>query len=416
MSTTSVIFRIRKGQDHGQVYIRYSHGADQKPFEIKVLPNNVDIKHWDKKNKCIKKQVVNATILNALIREKVNDIERIVCELQIAKQNPTPQAVYQILFPVQKNESIKGLFQEFIDVYIINKYSKNTYLSYKCVFQALSEFINMNAVNDDIKVIDQAFVHDFQRFLTQTKKQSSASSSLYLSKLNIFKEWLSAHKDCEVRFSVKVLSGKKSGVRREKVALTMEELDILQNAQIDDTKIDDTRTLFLFSCYTGMRISDARRFEPTWVREREFYRVIEFIDMKTNKQNTIPVLPQLEELLNRYGNKLPYVPNYGGNIKKLFKYLDFNQSILVNYEKGGQIITETVPKYQLITSHVARRTFATMLFHLNANPQLISKMMGHTSFNTTDKYYIKQKSESICKELLDIFNQYNKEISTDDED
>lgn len=82
---------------------------------------------------------------------------------------------------------------------------------------------------------------------------------------------------------------------------------------------------------------------------------------------------------------------------------EINETIVTNITKGGVNIEKTQPKYKLVTSHVARRSFATNAIKRGNEPMLIMAITGHKTEKEFLKY-IKLTNE----EKADLFAKNNK--------
>lgn len=143
------------------------------------------------------------------------------------------------------------------------------------------------------------------------------------------------------------------------------------------------RNLFLIGCYTGLRVSDFSRLRDAHIGK--------FITIKTQKTGTpvvIPIHPIVHEILatgfNLAHNISPQKLN--GQIKELCRLSGFTEEIMINQNIGGKNVEVVRPKYELITSHTARRSFATNAYKAGVPPISIMKITGHKKESTFLKY------------------------------
>ncbi|MDO4706966.1 MAG: site-specific integrase [Porphyromonadaceae bacterium] len=169
--------------------------------------------------------------------------------------------------------------------------------------------------------------------------------------------------------------------------LTSEELQLIEEATLEDNTLQRVRDLFLVQVYTGLAYSDlylARFDEAETLPSGAKY--IYDPRKKVRKQGVayhIVLLPKVVEILEQYGWKLPQYSNqkYNAYLKALGLGLGINKPI---------------------TSHMARHTFATTISLRNGVPiEHLSKAMGHTSIKTTQRY-AKVMAEDVARtyELL----------------
>ena len=172
----------------------------------------------------------------------------------------------------------------------------------------------------------------------------------------------------------------------DKVTLTFDELESLENSKVKDKTLDLHRDIFLIGCYTALRISDIIRLKKTHITEDNNYIKIRM--KKVTDNVTVPINTKLKVILKKYNYEIPSIniQDYGVNIKKLCKDAEIKDPIEIKSSKGGSISYFTKPKHDLITSHSARRTGATLMFLSKIPPLLIMKITGHKKEKTFMKY------------------------------
>ncbi len=62
---------------------------------------------------------------------------------------------------------------------------------------------------------------------------------------------------------------------------------------------------------------------------------------------------------------------------------------------GKEIIEESVPLYSRISSHVARRSFITIMLNKNVPIKIIMSITGHRSFENFILYYKEDETEKL---------------------
>jgi integrase len=170
----------------------------------------------------------------------------------------------------------------------------------------------------------------------------------------------------------------------------MYEYDLSQNE-----RLERVRDLFIVGCYTGLRFSDFTniRSEHIVCIEGKYY--ISLITQKTSQQVTIPMKSCVKDIYEKYGNQMPKaITNQKMNdyLKELGKLIGLDEKISITSMKGGKRIDEIIPKHDLISTHTARRSFATNAYKEKIDPMKIMKITGHTTERQFLKY-IKVNSE-----------------------
>lgn len=147
--------------------------------------------------------------------------------------------------------------------------------------------------------------------------------------------------------------------------------------------LERARRLFLIGCYTGLRVSDFSRLREAHVGK--------FITIKTQKTGTsvvIPIHPVVRKIIDNGFNLSDTISEQKLNvhIKELCRLAGIDMEVLVNRNVGGHNIEVVLPKFQLISSHTARRSFATNAYKAGVPTIAIMKITGHTKESTFLKY------------------------------
>ncbi|MBN2011942.1 site-specific integrase [candidate division KSB1 bacterium] len=149
--------------------------------------------------------------------------------------------------------------------------------------------------------------------------------------------------------------------------LTQIEIQKLADAPCDDPEV---KRAFLFSCYTGLRMSDVRKL----TRQNIDGDRIEFRQEKTKSVEYLHLSPTAKTLLNR--NNILNMPN-----APIFK-LPSRQWIAIVMKKWCD--NAGISKH--VTFHTARHTFATLALTESGDLYTVSKLLGHKNINTTQIY------------------------------
>lgn len=215
-----------------------------------------------------------------------------------------------------------------------------------------------------------------QRFIDYMDERLSPNSvNQYATKL---KAVLNLYSD-EVtlpRGFAKVLTPKK--VASTAVYLTEEELQKLIDYEPRNIREEYVRDMFTITCYTGARHSDAVKFtDGNFVGDN-----LQYVSQKTKIHAVIPLKPIVREyILNRPDVKIDDT-TYNNIIRRICKKCGINDKVKV-FRAGEEQEGE---KWQFISSHDGRRTFASLLYLRGVDLYTISKMMGHRSTEMTARY------------------------------
>ncbi|MCQ2236761.1 MAG: tyrosine-type recombinase/integrase [Bacteroidales bacterium] len=148
----------------------------------------------------------------------------------------------------------------------------------------------------------------------------------------------------------------------------------------EDEKYKD---VFLLECATGQRISDIENISDKIQRLGNRY-VLDIITKKENKRVKCSVIFQLAlDILSKYNFKMPHVnkDHLNKKLKVICKEAGLNRIWTTSKHRVGQQKTDVEQKYlyEVITSHVGRHTFDSLLKMRGWSTDKISSYAGHNS-------------------------------------
>lgn len=112
------------------------------------------------------------------------------------------------------------------------------------------------------------------------------------------------------------------------------------------------------------------------------YAHIDLHNLSIHKEMTL-------DILERYDYTAPYTHDTGEFDKllhELMYYCKFYDDVRIEYVDKGKVISEIKPKWKLITSHTARRTFVVCNALRGKTAHEIMRATGHTTYSAYDKY------------------------------
>ena len=177
----------------------------------------------------------------------------------------------------------------------------------------------------------------------------------------------------------------------DNIYLTKEELTAIMDADISHlTKLHEVaRDIFMVGVYTAQRVSDYNNIAPENIIVRpDGSTVIRVRQKKTGTWVSIPVKDELKQILIKYDYRLPHVTEQSINlyIKEVAKVAGVDEPVTVESTTGGRVTLQMRPKYELVQSHTARRTGATLMYLAGMDVFNICMMTGHSSIAMLKKY------------------------------
>ncbi len=184
------------------------------------------------------------------------------------------------------------------------------------------------------------------------------------------------------------------GAAKEIIFLTMDEVKKLEEWPFKpgQNALERVRDVFLFCCFTGLRYSDVAKLKRMDIKPG----FIKVVTQKTNDGLKIELNRHSQAILDKYGDckfrddlALPVISNQKMNdaLKDLGKLCGIDEPVRIVYFKGNERHEEIMPKYELMTTHCARRTFVITALQLGIPSEVIMRWTGHSSFKAMKPYY-----------------------------
>lgn len=381
---TSFKVKLRRNPNksglHG-IIIQVIHDRRSTDLSLNQYVKKVE---FDSKNQRVKQSHPRHAKLNKEISDKRKEIEDIVFEL---KQNGEPFDIKDISAAFRDQgtlETSKMKFREYLQSYITGN-PENLSLSTLKYYRT-----TLNKWNELMPSIKLASLREKHLIQFRDKLNNSGISQNTLHKtFKPIKKLLAIAKnkgliDVEPMSNLRIIQ-----VKGERAYLTAKELKSLNGVKPENYSEDLAKDVFMFSCYTGLRIGDICTLMPENIlidgkcfrlklvtkKSREplefnlnRHAIIILIKyLVRNRQFIFPMLDKLvtmspKEVLQKTGSSNAYINKY-------LKLIVSRAGIKKN-----------------ISMHSARHTFAVLSIELGADLYVLSKMLGHTSIQTTEIY------------------------------
>jgi len=351
---------------------------------------------------------------NARLDNLVSTINTIRNNLINNEETPTPEKLkseldkkYKGLTAPTKKIQLNYLMQ-YIDFFIKDNEKRKTYRTiqkYGTTQKRLQSFLESKGKSDiEFKDIDLQFYYDFKDFLSENYEYAPNTVGKHIK---TFKTFLNGGLDAGIHQNRIHKSKKFVAYNKptEKIYLNDSDLEKLYNVDLSHNKTyDKVRDLFLIGCYTALRFSDFTAIKEENIITKGHN---EFIKKRTQKTGRFVYLPMhyiVRDILKKYDNKLPEpISNQRMNkyIKEIGKLAGINDTeIKYIHKKGNQVLEKNCKKYELITTHTARRTGATNMYKMGIPSIDIMKFTGHTTERAFLRY-IRISEEETAERLAD---------------
>lgn len=181
----------------------------------------------------------------------------------------------------------------------------------------------------------------------------------------------------------------------EAIYLTVEELDRINRLSLK-RELAQVRDLFLIGCCTALRYSDYSCLS------KENFQDDGNITITTKKTNTKVLIPAhylIKEVIDRNGGYVFFkylhsAQNFNMRVKIICKKAGINDKILVERTEGFKRIRKTYKKYELVSSHTARRSAATNMYLAGIATFRIMLVTGHKTESAFFRYIRIRRQEN----------------------
>jgi len=402
----TIKFIVKSNSETASIYLRFKEGRlIDVTAKTKLIINSKD---WSSakgqpKNLRDEQLIVIDAELKDLSKRLLNHYNDTQNKLEI-----NTQWLKDFINPPQKVTQVSNKLIPFIDYYNELKtkdIKSGTLKRNKATRNLIYRFQTDSKCVFLIKDIDTNFALKFEQYCLNKKYSLNyiARAVTYLKTI-CFNAKLN---DIEISSKVDLIKTTKAE-RVEKIYLTIDELSIIENTNYDTDSLNNAKDWLLISCETGQRVSDFMRFTKDMIRYENKKALIEFTQIKTNKIMTVPLSKKVIAILKKRKNNFPYPisdQKYNEYIKEVCKIAEINQKI-----KGSKSFTKDsitrkesgiFEKWELVTSHIGRRSFATN----NYGKIPTALLIGATGHSTESMFleYIGKSDTQKAMQLAEYF-------------
>lgn len=210
------------------------------------------------------------------------------------------------------------------------------------------------------------------------------------------------------RSGCEFIEPKKCSASMEKVdniALTESELQALADLDLaDNPHLDRVRDQFLLLAWTGQRYSDLGKLSRDYIVNDDGDDLFYLGQKKTGEDVYVPILPPILPILEKYDYQPPKPisgQKFNSYIKIVAKMAGLDDEVVIKHtqQKDNDFevgkVERRYQKWEVVSTHTARRSFATN-FYLRDYPILeILAVTGHSSESTFFDYIKISKKDHV---------------------
>ena len=434
-------FKSRQNEEEMTLlYLMFSLGGKQYKVStgFKVAP-----KYWDKKTN----RVFISTEQKQLEQREMKRVNRFLNDLEkeinimldadvLAKYESelVPEMIpkYGIVARIkEKIDKIKGIekaveekkqiapleyFKKYIEALpkrVIKRTGKfmgaKTIEHHNIVIKRFEKFLNAKHYgNGAFTMFNKNFESEMEQWMLG---EQNYTPNTVCATFSVMKVWLNQAEE-EGLISDKSFHGWKSkGFDVQHIYLNETEIKAIYELDFSELKklhpnsaAEGTRDLFVLSSQIGIRYGDLSSLNKSnWDIEN---KTVQIHTNKTSETVLVPLSKIALEIYKKYDGNFPPVQDrgkYNAQLQKIGKMAGLNQPVYVKSNAGGKIEIVKKLKYELISSHTARRSFATNLYKRCRNAKMVMTFTGHKTEENFKKYICIEKTEmaEMAREYFD---------------
>lgn len=444
MATINFLYRSTK--DKANLHLRLLYRFNDIDFVIGANTKfEVSKDYWNNQHKQrVYKKTNNTDELNKIqdIKTKQNDIDKELNNIEnhilkafntintdeVNKDWLQTQIDYYYN-PPQEAEQLPTELLKYFDYFIEvkkNEITFSTQKKYNVTKHLLERYQKTKSTQIKISDINDKFKIDFENYCLKNNYALNTISK----DLRTIKTVCNHAKHNGISTSHQLDKIKTPQHKTEKIYLTFDELTKIEN--IDKRRLNDNydnaKDWLIISCYTGQRISDFMRFDKSMIRYEKNKQgilkpFIEFTQVKTNKLMTVALHPKVIEILEKRNDEFPKPisdAKYNLYIKQVCRIAEITDVIkgskLTDLNKEDETVKKTknkdevkqfrkevgmFKKWELVTSHIGRRSFATNFYGTIPTTYLIN-VTGHST-EAMFLNYLGKSNKDLAMEITNYF-------------
>lgn len=395
MANIKYIVRTRKDclnkEGKSIIFLRYTHKSRVTYIST---GRSINPDWWNIRNQQVKQGYKGFSLFNQYLDKFRQRVEDYVHDALSKDKDPTIEFIREKLKQKKEDKAKETpyidfftYFLQFINVGKTTK-AKTTITGYENTFRHFKAYEKHIGRPLTFESFDLNFYDSFLHYLSETKGLGKNASGKQIKTLKtILNDAIErGHK---VNMSFKSKKFKVLSEDAETIYLTEKEIDTLMALDLSNNfKLERVRDLFVVGCFTGLRFSDF-----TQIRQENIKT--DYIQIKTKKTSQNVIIPlhhcvrMILDKYKEYPNSLPpSISNQKMNnyLKDIGKLGGFNEDIVITKQKGNNKIEKVYKKYELLTTHGARRSFSTNLFKQGFPAISIMKITGHKTEKAFMRY------------------------------
>lgn len=405
----TISYLLRRTRNQYYIFIALYEGRDS---ELISTGEKTEYSTWNKKQR----RPIDMSSETAMVIEKIKeDIQR-VRRRMLGQDFPITPYSLKAEYLKSKNQvradqrevdttakasksSVSSLIEKW-KAEGLDEYQESTVAVVKTSVNMFKTFLAGRFPRLERNELTPEVFREYSRFLETKRKLSDSTHGKRMKHLRWFLKWAGLDDSVIKKIKIRTVSQDERNIFR----LTMTELSALEAVNVSgSTEQQKAKDTFLIGCYTGLRVSDIKRISPHRIKDG----VINILQKKNRKFNSVPILPQLDAILKRYDYHAPKISEQQVNesIKEVCKDAGIDEPTFRKKKKSGRLIETLHAKHELITTHSAGKTFISLAGERwGLRPEEIAAIVGK-DVKTILAYYLEPDIEVAKNKMVEAENR-----------
>lgn len=294
----------------------------------------------------------------------------------------------------------------------VNRYTKKptsraVFIRNRATLKYLREYVDRShkGARVPFTTLNTAFVEGFTAYLTKKKGLANNTVRRFICTLRLFLN------EAEMSGAEMSRAFRAEGVippseeLTGQVYLNEDELNELFHMDLSTMpRLERVRDLFIAGAWIGLRFGDLASVRPEHIEGN----TIRINTAKTGTRVTIPVHPIVRAMLTKYGGQLPRAltnQRMNSYLKEICRMVPgLGTKIMIGRTVAGVTREVARPKWELVTTHTMRRSFASNLYRKGIPARTIMAITGHRTEGAFTKY-IRLNADEHAAMIADLWNE-----------
>lgn len=368
----------------------------QIPLGISVAP-----KFWDGKQQKVKNLIdapLNLSGVNEKLQTKRQLAELHLKETEDKNKKVTKASIKDALTPSKSLSAVAAGFSTLdsaIDNFMNTHRNGNGFEldpSTKQKYRSLK--VHMKRFNEiffpyfDLLDIDVDFMKRFQNYLYDVRKCNDNTVAKYTQGLKTFTKFLVKQ---GITIDSEIFQIRAKEFEKPIIVLELQELEKLTNYEFEDNTLSRTRDVFIFASWTGQRYSDVSKICRNDISIQNGTHVWMVTTQKTNDCLTVPLNDYALDIIERYIDEPYPIPricdqHFNRQLKEMARVVGLDRLVRTISRIRGNVTQYSLPLHEVLTSHIARKSFISNSLILGMSESEVKKISGHKDDRSFRRY------------------------------